>query len=89
MFKYRDKIYVNYYTNITNIIEIKITPEKEENKNDNNEPKGLSRTSLILIIIGSIVLVLLIIIVIIFVISKKKNISSSEIEDKTQQLNPL
>jgi hypothetical protein len=89
MFKYRDKIYVNYYTNITNIIEIKITPEKEENKNDNNEPKDLSRTSLILIIIGSIVLVLLIIIVIIFVISKKKNISSSEIEDKTQQLNPL
>ena len=89
MFKYNDKIYVNYYTNITNIVEIKITPEKEENKKDNNNPKGLSTTALILIIIGAVVLVFLIIIVIILLISRNKKLSSSEIEDKTQKLNPI
>ena len=88
MFKNNDKIYVNYYTNITNTIEIRIKPEKKKN-NKGKDKDGLSTIALIFIIVGSVIALIFIITIIYLIISKKKKITNDDIEDKTQQLSPV
>ena len=88
IFNNKEKIYVNYYTNITDNIEIRVKPEKKNKEDKNEEKKGLPTWALVLIIIGSVIVVLTII-VIIMVFSKRKGMTNSEIEEKTQQLNAI
>ena len=90
-FKKGEKIYINYYVNISENSHISIKTESDEpkNKEDNDEGKGLPTSIIILIIIGSIILLIIIIMIIICVISKKKKVSNNAIEEKAQQLNPI
>ena len=84
----KDKVYVNFYTNITNNIEIKIKPEKKNKDGENDGKEELPTWGIILIVIGSII-VITILIFIIIIILKRKRISSSEIDEKTKKLNPI
>ena len=90
-FKNGEKIYINYYLNITENINISIKAEYDgpKNKEDDDKGKGLPTHIIVLIIVGSLIVLIIIIIIIICVISKKKKVSNSEIEEKTQQLNPI
>ena len=68
-------------------------PSDESNKpindNDGQQKEGLSTGIIVLIVVGSIIVVLAIIIIIIFVISRKRKLSNKDIEEKSQQLNPI
>ena len=90
-FKKGEKIYINYYVNISENSHISIKAESNEpkNKEDDDKGKGLPTSIIVLIIVGSIILLIIIIMIIICVISKKKKVSNSVIEEKTQQLNPI
>ena len=89
-FKKGEKIYINYYVNITKNTNIFVKAENDEPKNkEDDKGKGLPTSIIALIIVGSIILLIIIIIIIICVVSKKKQISNNEIEDRTQQLNPI
>ena len=87
-FNNTDKVYVNFYTNITENIEIKIKPVKNNKDGENKEKEGLPTWGLVLIIIGALIVVAVIIIIIILIL-KRKGMSSSEIDEKTKQLNPF
>ena len=87
-FNNTDKVYVNFYTNITENIEIKIKPVKNNKDGENKEKEGLPTWGLVLIIIGALIVVAVIIIIIILIL-KRKGMSSSEIDEKTKQLNPI
>ena len=88
-FKYKDKIYANYFLNITENINITIKIKKNDDGSSNdNDGDGLSKGIIALIIIGSIVL-LLIIIIIIICIFKKKKVTNLEIEEKSELLNTM
>ena len=96
VFKNKDKIYVNYFVNITEntIITIKSKKDKEEETSDkpqNNDDKkeGLSTGIIVLIVVGSAVVVIAIVLIVIIIISKKKKLSNEDIEEKTQQLNSI
>ena len=80
IFKDKDKIYVNYYVNITNDTYISIKDTSD---------KGLSTGIIILIVVGSVIVLILIVMIIFIVVSKKKKLSNEDIEDKAQQLNSL
>ena len=90
-FENNDKIYVNYYVNITKDIKITIKEKnyKEEEDKDEDDDDGLSTGVIILIIICSAIAVISIILIIIFVISRKKRLSDKDIEEKTEQLAPM
>ena len=90
-FKLNDKIYVNYFVNITKKTKIKISlnasdDEFDDFDEDNN--KGLSGGVIALIIIGAIVAIMAFAFVIIF-IKNKKQLSNSEIKDKAEKVNPI
>ena len=98
VFKNKEKIYLNYFVNITENTTITIKPEKKDKEeetsdepqnNDDDDKKGLSTGIIVLIVVGSIVVVIAIILIIIIMISRKKKLSNEEIEEKTQQLNSL
>ena len=96
VFKNKDKIYVNYFVNITEntTITIKSEKDKEEETSDkpqNNDDKkeGLSTGIIVLIVVGSAVVVIAIVLIVIIIISKKKKLSNEDIEEKTQQLNSI
>ena len=110
-FKDKDKIYVNYFVNITKDIIIRIKTQEDEtsdvpsdvpsdnpsdesnkpiNDNDGQQKEGLSTGIIVLIVVCSIIVALaIIIIIIIFVISRKRKLSNKDIEEKSQQLNPI
>ena len=89
-----DKIYVNYFLNITNNATIIVKtnkdddeiPEPPNDKKDGNN--GLSLGIMILIIISSILVISIIIIIIVFVIKKKKNKFIKDLEQKNEDLVP-
>jgi hypothetical protein len=88
----KDKIYVNFYTNITETIQIQIEPIKNNDDDDDekdDKKEGLSKTALALIIVGSIIVVIIIILVLVIIISKNKRMKDSEIEEKTQSLTSI
>ena len=69
-------------------------PSDESNKpindNDGQQKEGLSTGIIVLIVVCSIIVALaIIIIIIIFVISRKRKLSNKDIEEKSQQLNPI
>ena len=92
-----DKIYFNYYLNITEktTISIKIEnnvkpdPVTDGPKGGDDkvpEKSGLSTLAIVLIVVGC-VLVVIIVLVVVIVVLKKKKLSSNDIEtDKVQQL---
>ena len=96
-FKNLDKIYFNYYLNITEktTISIKIEnnvkpdPVTDGPKGGDDkvpEKSGLSTLAIVLIVVGC-VLVVIIVLVVVIVVLKKKKLSSNDIEtDKVQQL---
>ena len=88
VFKNKDKIYVNYFVNITKNTTITIKSEKNKDK-DKDKKEGLSTGIIILIGVGSVVLVIAIVLIIFIIISKKKKLSNEDIEEKTQQLNVI
>ena len=79
----KDKIYVNYYVNITNDTYISI-----KEKIDTSD-KGLSTGIIILIVVGSVIILIFIMMIIFIIVSKKKKLSNEDIEDNTQLLNSL
>ena len=84
-FTYKNKIYANYFVNITEDTNIRIIikqNEKSENK------KGLPTLIKVLIIVGSILVLIIIIIVVFYIFKRKKLLSIKEIEEKTEQLDP-
>ena len=90
-FELNDKIYVNFYVNITQktrIIIMAVNLNPDDNNNDFDDGKGLSVGVKAFIIIV-IIIVVLTIIYIIIQFKKKNQISNYQIEDKTQQLNSL
>lgn len=88
-FKNKDKIYVNFYTNITETIQIQIEPKKKKDYEKDDKKEGLSKTALALIIVGSIIVVIIIILALVIIISKNKRMKDSEIEEKTQNLTAI
>ena len=84
IFNYTEKIYVNYYTNITEAIDISISPIN--NSDDNG--KGLSTIPLVLIIVGSVIILIIVIVLIYIMIIKKKQVTNEEVEGKIQNLVP-
>ena len=89
-FKIKNKIYVNYFINITDNSTIKIKVVKQDDSHKKEDDKdGLSTGIILLIIIGAIIVLAAIVIFIIFIIKRKKQLTNAEIEDKTQQLNPI
>ena len=81
IFNYTDKIYVNYYTNITETIEISIRPNNSNN-NNNYDESGLSTIYLVLIIIGSFIILLAILVIIYFIVKNKKKVTNEDFEGK-------
>ena len=96
-FMLNDKIYVNYFVNITSNTNVNIKvvnhnpdkeeEEKEEDKQDKNT-NNLSGRAIALIIIASIIVIIAIILIIIHY-KRKKIMSDTEIENKTEQLNSI
>lgn len=92
-FKNLNQVLINYFTNITEPIDIQVKVEnsnqdgKGDTKPDDNE--GLGAGYIALIVVGSIVVLAIIILVVYLIISKKNQVSSSEVEDKAQKLNPI
>ena len=95
-FENLDKIYFNYYLNITEntTISIKIenkvkpAPITDKQSDDDKAPKkgGLSTLAISLIVVGC-ALIVIIVIVVVIVVLKKKKLSSNDIEgDKARQL---
>ena len=83
-----DKIYVNYFVNITSNTKVSIKvvnldPDKEDKKN-----KKLSGGAIALIIIATIIVIIAIILIIIHY-ERKKIMSDTEIENKTDQLDTI
>ena len=86
-FKNTDKIFINYFTNITETLEIKVKVEKGKNNQTTDEKDdGLGTGYIILIVIGSILACGIIVLIVYLVISKNKKLSSSEVEEKAQNL---
>ena len=85
-FKYKDKIYANYYVNISKSINISIKINNNPSDDSKGDNGGLSGGIIALIIIGSVVLLLFILLIIIC-ICKKKKVSNLEIEDRSELLN--
>ena len=83
-FTYQDKIYVNYFVNITENTTLSIVL-----KNNDSDKNGLSTGILVLIIVGSALVLIIIIVLIVICVSRKNKLSNSEIEEKTQQLNAI
>ena len=85
-----NKIFVNYYTNITETIEISVRPYNSDNNNNKNsqDGEGLSTTALVLIIVGSLILLIIILVIIYFKIIKKKQVTNDDVEGKIQSLVP-
>ena len=81
-FKYNDKIYVNYFVNITEKTKIKISLKGDD------DDKGLSGGIIALIIISAIVVIFVIAFIIIF-IKGRNQLSSSKIEDKAEKLDAI
>ena len=91
-FKNGDKIYCNYYVNITRNTTISIKAEVDDgNKREDSDDKnqGTSNTTIIYIVIGLIILLIIIIVIIVLMMSKKKQASNKEIDEESQKLNPL
>ena len=90
-FKINNKIYINYYVNITDNSTIKIKVEKkpDDSHNKKDDKDGLSTGHILLIILGAIIVLAAIVIIIIIIKKKNKQLTNTEIEDKAQQLNPL
>ena len=87
-FTYQDKIYVNYFVNITENTTLSIVLKNKHN-NDDSDKNGLSTGILVLIIVGSALVLIIIIVLIVICVSRKNKLSNSEIEEKTQQLNAI
>jgi hypothetical protein len=97
-FNLNDKIYVNFFVNITEKTKIKINVDKDIDYDEHaydfddddhaQDKKGLSAGVIALIIIAVIV-VLMAIVFVFILFRRKKRLSNSQIEDKTQQLNPI
>ena len=88
-FKNNEKIFVNYYLNITEDIEITIKSDKKNNNiidDNNNDENGLPTTALVFIIIGSVIILIVIFLIIYITIIKKKQLKNDEIEGKNQNL---
>ena len=90
-FKINNKIYINYFVNITDNSTIKIKVEKkpDDSHNKKDDKDGLSTGHILLIILGAIIVLAALVIIIIILKKKNKQLTNTEIEDKAQQLNPL
>ena len=95
-FNNKDKIYINYYVNITEEIHITVKVENDGKENDDKdknkkkeEKEGLSTGIIVLIVVGSLIGLSIIILIIFILISKKKKITNEEIEEKSEQLSPI
>ena len=100
----KNKIYVNYFVNITETSKINIkvvnqnpdesdypdsdNPDNKDQEKSKDKDKGLSAGIIALIIIGSVIVVFAIAFVVIH-FQRKNIISSNEIEKKTKQLDSI
>ena len=90
-FKLNDKIYINFFVNITINTKIKISLNASDDEFDDFDElnkEGLSGGIIALIIIGAIIVIVAFAFIFIF-IKKKKQLSNSEIEDRAKQLNTI
>jgi hypothetical protein len=95
-FKDKDKIYVNYYVNITQNYTIKVKVEKNNdnsNDNDNNNDKAnedkMNIWVIILIIVLSVAIVLILFVVILIMKLRKKEDIEEDKSDKNNELLPM
>ena len=79
-FKNNDKIYVNYYVNITEKHTIKIQSFRDEDK-------GLSNVALLIIMLGSLGCLLIVILAFVLYITLRRKSESEEIDDKNEKFN--
>ena len=84
IFKGGNKVYVNFYLNITEKVKIKI--EKIDNKGGDNEKKEEQNNFPVWAIIIIVVLVIIIIGIVVILFMKRKGIDSDTIEEKTELL---
>ena len=84
IFKGGNKVYVNFYLNITEKVKIKI--EKIDNKGGDNEKKEEENNFPVWAIILIVVLVIIIIGIVVILFMKRKGIDSDTIEEKTELL---